>query len=390
MQKLGTLSWAIVVLVAGVISAFSAEAQQKEKVNITRYDSWQSTGYLQSMEADKSGDDGLSWKVTPPQQRDPHYRGFALKRLGVIKEFEFDYEISGSPEGSVRLELWDGLGRYRLWDQAVKETGEKHVSLTCVNALNGLEFRLTPNAPRLKKGVSVNVKNVVFFETKLPSTKTFEFSGDDFRDWELTKQRGSFESSAEDGLFLKTTKKVCNDSNGWSRGYKLAVDHPVVRLAFDYSSFANNNQRLILQVLDGHGHVIWDKELPKGETDSTHVVLDPVFATGAVQFRLSKNDYIFYGGTSVRFDHVKMALVKPKIVCCYVRCHIHHTLWHQNFVYFILLRLRRILRFLLCLERCPALHPQSFVVILCLQHIVATTLRRSSLKCYYIHPPQLV
>ena len=49
----------------------------------------------------------------------------------------------------------------------------------------------------------------------------------------------------------------------------------------------------------------------KGKTESTRVVLDPVFATGAVPFRLRKNDYIIYGGTSARIDNVEMALAKP-------------------------------------------------------------------------------
>jgi len=85
--------------------------------------------------------------------------------------------------------------------------------------------------------------------------------------------RESVVGSSDNGLYFKTTRRIANDSNGWSRGFKHTFDHLVSNISFDYSSSANNDKRLVLELLDGTGTVFWSKQLKKGETKKQHVTM---------------------------------------------------------------------------------------------------------------------
>ncbi len=291
-------------------------AQSDHSLSIQQYQGWIPTGYQHGIETSQGPANKLTWTVTDEtvsRQHTPYYRGFAFKRFGTINTVEFTYEISGTPNGSVRLELWGGLGRNRIWNHRIKKNGTHQVSLSDLTIQNGLEFRLVPNARKLEPDVQVHVKNISFQENNLPQTSTHEFSGNQFSNWKETNMRDSVVGSSDDGLYFKTTRRIANDSNGWSRGFKRSFDQPVSKISFDYSSSANNDRRLILELLDGTGTVFWSKQLKKGDTDNQHVELTPgIYLRKGVEFRLRKNDYIIYGGTTARVDNVKVTTVKRK------------------------------------------------------------------------------
>lgn len=301
------------MLVMSVPSAVLAQSHQE--ISVDRYTGWIPTGFQDGIDVETSQEE-LAWSITEKtisKQHRPYYRGYALERFGTIKTIEFEYEVTGTPEGSVRLELWDGLGRKRLWNKAIKETGTQTVTLDGRSVLYGLEFRLVPNAQRLKPDVSVRVRHLSFTETDLPHSNTLTFSGDDFVDWTETNIRGSVKGSSDDGLFFKTTRRVANKSNGWARGFKKSLDYPLSKISFEYSSSANKEKRMILELLDGRGHLIWSRELKKGKTKKQEVSVVPGgYARGGLEFRLRKNDYIIYGGNTATVDHVKVTMVKSR------------------------------------------------------------------------------
>ncbi|MEF8787614.1 MAG: hypothetical protein V5A84_00960 [Planctomycetota bacterium] len=282
------------IIVVFAALCIATAAQSAETVSVNDYRGWQPTGKMWHVECER--DDHLSWKITENQRLRPYYRGFALARQGIITKVEFDFEVKGKPKKSVRLELYDGIGR-PLWTKKLKQGSGEHVSLSGEKAYNGLEFRLAANAHTVKKGTAVTVKNVTFTETNVGPTKTREFS-DDFSGWKETSMRGGFESSAEDELYFKTTKKTANDSNGWARGYRWKSEDPITRIEFDLSCSSSN--RMALKVIDGRGQVMQDN------VEDEHVVLEPVHAVDGIEIRYQKNDYIIYGGWSARVDNVKL------------------------------------------------------------------------------------
>ena len=130
---------------------------------VEEYNNWTATGFRDGMETQTGGDKALTWQVTQnsvSQQNTPHYRGFHRSFPGRVREVSFAYHVDGTPEGKVRLELWDGLGRHRIWSKAIELTGRETVSLADINALNGMAFRLAPNAKALARNVVVRVEDV--------------------------------------------------------------------------------------------------------------------------------------------------------------------------------------------------------------------------------------
>ena len=287
-----------IAFILALLSAASV-AQSAREVSIKDYHGWQPTGKMWHVECQRS--DGLSWKITDTQRLRPYYRGFALTRQGVIREVRFDFEVGGTPKETVRLELYDGLGR-PLWTRKLKEDSGERVTLSEKKAYNGLEFRLAANAGTIQKGTTVEVTNVAFSETNVGPTREHEFS-DSFSGWEETSQRGGYKSSAEDELYFKTTKRIANDSNGYSRGYRWNSEAPITRLEFDFS--CSSSDRMVLKVIDGRGQVIWNKQM-QDNLEDRHVVLEPIHAVGGLEFRYQKNDYIIYPDWSLRVDNVKI------------------------------------------------------------------------------------
>jgi hypothetical protein len=149
-------------LIAATLTASSvALAQPQGQVGANQYEEWIPTGFQYGIET-QATNNGLSWEITGKTvstQHEPLYRGFALPHSERITQVSFDYTVRGTPNGTVRLELWDGLGDDRFWNTKISGTESDSVDVN-LDGLNGIEFRLAPIKQSLRPGAVVEVTNV--------------------------------------------------------------------------------------------------------------------------------------------------------------------------------------------------------------------------------------